>query len=179
MLRDELEKKEELLENEEVKEEVVEEPTEEIKNIDLTVFNKKKFSINGDPNKILELDVSDLNIVTRLKEQYPKLEKLAAKLSTITEENDKLSDSELLDSTANSLKELDKQMRECVDTIFDSNVSAICVPTGSMYDPVGGKFRYEHLINIILSLYDENLTDEANKIKSRVSKHTAKYTKKK
>ena len=160
--------------DDEVKNETV---NEEIQNIDLSVFNKKKFSINGDPDKILELDVSDLNVVTRVKEQYPVLAKLADKVSSLSAKVENLSGEELINETADSLKEIDNEMRACVDRIFDSNVSEVCVPSGSMYDPINGQFRYEHLINTLIALYDANLTKEVKKIQQRVSKHTAKYTK--
>lgn len=156
------------------------EKTNDIQDIDLSVFNKKKFSINGDTDRILELDVSDLNIVTRFKEQYPKLEKLAESISELDKlDKDSLSESELIDETANKLKEVDKEMRNIVDTIFDSNVSEVCVPSGSMYDPINGRFRYEHLIDTLIKLYDENLTKETKKIKANISKYTNKYSKKK
>ena len=179
MLKDELEKKEELLENEEVKEEVVEEPTEEIKNIDLTVFNKKKFSVNGDPNKIIELDVSDLGVVTRINDQYPLLQKLSDKVGNLSSKVEGLNEVDMLSVTSKELKEIDAEMRKAVDTIFDYPVSKVCVPTGSMYDPIGGRLRYEHLVDTLIKLYDENLNSEIKKIQARVSKHTAKYSKKK
>lgn len=167
MIKDELE-----VENN--KEENIE---EEIQNIDLSVFKKKKFSINGDPNKIIELDISDLNIITRIKEQYPKLEKIAESIDDF--QKDGLSDAELISDASDKLKEADTKMREVIDTIFDSNVSEVCVPTGSMYDPINGRFRYDHLIDTLIKLYDENLTKELKKVKLNISKHTDKYTKRK
>lgn len=184
MIKDELENK--VLEEESVKDEtieqdeVVEDKDEDIQNIDLSIFNKKKFSINGDPGKILELDVSDLNIINRLKEQYPVLDKLASKVGEVSSKTEGLTDErKLVDTLGSGLKEIDTEMRKAIDAIFDSNVSEICVPSGSMYDPVGGKLRYEHLIDTLVKLYDENLTKEVKRIQSRVSKHTNKYTKKK
>lgn len=148
----------------------------DIQNINLEIFNKKKFTINGDSSRILELDVSDLNIITRIKEQYPVLEKLADKVASISLKED-ASDLEIVNEASDKLKEVDDEMRESIDKIFDSNVSEICAPSGSMYDPINGKFRYEHIIDTLIKLYDENLTAEVKKIQKRVSKHTAKYTK--
>lgn len=148
----------------------------DIQNIDLEIFNKKKFTINGDPNRVLELDVSDLNIITRIKEQYPILEKLGNKVASISLDEG-ASDLEIVNEASDKLKEVDDEMRMSIDKIFDSNVSEICAPSGSMYDPINGKFRYEHIIDTLIKLYDENLTEEVKKIQKRVSKHTAKYTK--
>lgn len=195
MNREELEIKpnkkneEEIIESEEVKEEVVEEPkkdevvneqpTEDIQTIDLSIFNKKKFSINGDPSKIIELDVGDLNVLTRLQEQTPILDKLNDRVTKVKDKIKGLSDREILEVTANELKEIDSGMRKAIDTIFDAEVSKICVPSGSMYDPVAGGFKYEHLINTLVALYDKNISQEMKKIQNRLSKHTNKYTKKK
>lgn len=157
----------------------LENKTNDIQDIDLSIFNKKKFSINGDTDRIIELDVSDLNILTRIKEQYPRLEELAASISELKEiKPDTLSETELIDETATKLSEVDKEMRKIVDIIFDSNVSEVCVPTGSMYDPINGTFRFEHLINTLIKLYDENLTQEAKKIKANLNKRLNKYKKK-
>lgn len=167
--------------DEEIKknEAVNEKPAENIQNIDLSVFNKKKFSINGDPDKIIELDVSDLNILSRLKEQYPVLEKLGDKVAKLGQKTDGLSNEELISVAADGLAEIDADMRNCIDVIFDYPVSKVCVPTGSMYDPINGKFRYEHLIDTLVKLYDQNLSLEVKKLQNKVAKHTNKYVKKK
>ena len=47
-----------------------------------------------------------------------------------------------------------------------------------MYDPVGGEFRFEHIIEVLLNLYANNLTSEFSKMQERVKKHTAKYANK-
>ena len=54
-------------------------------NIDLSVLRKKRFTLNGDVNRILELDTADLSIVQRLSEAYPELEKLEHEVGQITE----------------------------------------------------------------------------------------------
>ena len=47
---------------------------EEFIDVDLSVTKKKKIRINGDNNKIIELNTSDLNILERLSKQYPVLQ---------------------------------------------------------------------------------------------------------
>lgn len=191
MLRDELEKKVEnnLLDSDIENQQVLEEPADNtIENkstditgdIDLSIFSKKKFSINGDTSKVIELDLSDLSIINRIKDLYPTLENLqnkAGDLSIIdTTKSDK---EELIDETATKLKDIDIQMRDCIDKIFDYPVCKVIAPTGSMYDPVRGKFKYEHIIETLLNLYGDNLNKEINKMKNKISKHTNKYVKKK
>ena len=151
---------------------------EKITNISLS--NKKCFSIDGDGNRLIYLDISDMNLIVRLEEVYQDLQKLAVDASErIASVPDAKDDGDLtpISSMTTILKDIDKQMREKVDYIFASEVSDICVPTGNMYDPVNGEFRFEHLIDVLTSLYASNYTAEFKKMQDRVKKHTAKYTK--
>ena len=149
----------------------------DIMDIDLSVIKKKRFRINGDNTKILELNVSDMGIVSRLDEAYPKLLALQDKVSSVADIKEDADDMEMLSTTASKLKEIDGEMREILDFIFQSNVSEICGSEGSMYDPINGTFRYEHIITTLIKLYENNLSAEFNKMKENISKHTAKYTK--
>ena len=45
-----------------------------------------------------------------------------------------------------------------------------------MYDPINGKFRYEHIIDTLSGLYTEDISKGMKKISTRVKKHTDKYT---
>lgn len=147
--------------------------------IDLSAIEKKRFRINEDSNRILELNVSDMSVLTRLEDATPKLNALLSKLDganeSMTDEDGELDTSKL----AKEFKEIDNQMREIVDFIFDANVSEVCAPDGSMYDPFNGKFRFEHIIETLIGLYNSNIASEFKKMELRTSKHTAKYTKKK
>lgn len=147
--------------------------------IDLSVLRKKRFLIDNDESRVLELDTSDLSIIQRLSDKYPELEKLSREVENITtgvsasEETVK----EDIQVMAERLTKIDKEMRACVDYIFDADVSKICAPSGSMYDPINGQLRYEHLITILMGLYEENLSKEMKKIQNRMKSHTDKYTK--
>ena len=152
---------------------------EELKDISLS--SKKSFRIDGDNSRIIYLDVSDMNILVRLEETYPEIRKLAVEASdklvkTSVSEDDE--DGAGLNNIAETLKEIDGEMRTKLNYIFASDIADICEPTGNMYDPVGGEFRFEHIIEVLLNLYANNLTSEFSKMQERVKKHTAKYANK-
>ena len=151
---------------------------ENIIDIDLSAIKKQKFRINGDNNKILELNTSDMGILARLEEAYPKLMTLQDKVASLADTDLEAEDDVLLSSTANKLTDIDRDMRDTLDFIFQSNVSEICGSEGSMYDPIDGVFRYEYIIETLTKLYENNLESEFSKMKSRIDKHTSKYTKK-
>lgn len=152
-----------------------------IVDVDLGFVEKKRFRINGDAHRVLDLNVSDLNIFARLKEGYPKLTKLLeearAKINSIP---DDLEDSnELLSQLSSTLTEIDAEMRKIVDYIFDTNASAVCAPSGNMFDPVDGQWRFERIIDRLSALYTNGLHAEFDKVKANVEKKASKYTKKK
>ena len=153
----------------------------DIVDLSLDIIRKKRFRIDGDNNRILELNTSDLNILTRLKEAYPKLVNLADKaFRELPNVDDKAEDYDFMTDEATTtvietLKKADTEMRELIDYIFDSNVSEVCAPSGSMYDPINGAFRFEHIIGILSPLYESEVSSEMGKIATRVKKHTDKY----
>lgn len=134
---------------------------------------KKRFRIDKDDNRILELDTTDLTIVDRFK---TKIDELIAVVDngfkTTSTDNE-----EDIDNVIGSLKEVDKNMRTIIDEIFQSNVSEICAPTGSMLDPINGKFRFEHIFEVLIPLYENDINTELGKFNSRIQKHTSKYIK--
>lgn len=142
---------------------------DDIQDIDLSITEKKKFRINGDNSKILRLNTSDLNIGRRLEEGYNKLNDLMEEIAkNLNKDGD-------YENIMDTVDKLDSEMRVQIDYIFDSNVSEICASEGSMWDPIEGSFRYEHIINVLVDLYENNLNKEFAAMKARVSKHTAKY----
>ena len=149
---------------------------EEIRNISLS--NKKSFSIDGDINRIIQIDTSDMNILVRMEEVYEDMEKLAVEAQErLAKPDDEGEDSDaILSEFTATLKDIDKKMREKMDYIFASPIIDICEPTGNMYDPVGGEFRFEHIIDTLSKLYANDITSEFKKMQAKVKKHTEKYT---
>lgn len=151
--------------------------------INLDIIRKKRYRIDGDDSRILELNTSDLNILARLKETYPKLVDLANNAfkdlpEVDTSENYDFATDEATANVINTLKDADIKMRELVDYIFDAPVSSLCAPSGSMYDPINGGFRFEHIIDTLAALYETNISSEMGAIAKRVRKHTDKYVNK-
>lgn len=149
---------------------------ENIVDVDLSVIAKKKFRINGDESRILELNTSDLGIMSRIKEAYPKLMELQDEVVNIgnVDTEDEI---ESISQIGDKLASVDMKMRDLLDFIFDSNVAEVCGKEGSMYDPVGGMFRYEHILDTLTKLYEKDINHEFNAMRTRVEKHTKKYHK--
>ncbi len=138
--------------------------------LDFSVMQKKRFRIDKDNNRILELNTSDMNIIARLEESYPKIDSIVEQVSAPDDE---------ANVDVKALKKLDDDLRTLIDYIFDSKVSEVCAPDGSMYDLFNGQFRFEHIFEVLFGLYEDNINREYKKLTTRVNKHTDKYTKSK
>ena len=139
-----------------------------VANIDLTITNKKKFTIDGDANRVIELNTSDMSIMSRLYDSYPKLDDLGVRAMSIADSEPK--------EAVETLKEVDADMRKLINYIFDSDIADTCAPDGTMYDMFNGEFRFEHIVGKLVSLYENNMDKEYKLMVKKVKKHTDKYT---
>ena len=128
--------------------------------INIDGVQKSKFRINGDNDSIIELNTSDMNIYDRLQEGYSRLQKSVKDIMGLDIDEETLSP---------TLKKIDKEMRDAVDYIFDSNVSDVCCKGGTMIDPIDGGYRFEKIIDSLTKLYADNLNSEYNKMRNRVN----------
>lgn len=149
----------------------------DIQDINLSSLNKKRFRIDGDNNRIIELNTSDAGFIVRLNQLYPKMKKIGDELSVKINNQSSIKDDDSLGEIAEIIIGLDNDLKAMVDELFDSNVSEVCMPEGTSVDPINGEFRFEAIIRKLGKLYVDNFNAEFTKMKNNVSKHTAKYTK--
>ena len=150
----------------------------EIIDLDLSVTRKKKFRFDKDDTRVVEVNTSDMNLMQRVSDAYPRLQELQDKASKLTEGLDLEAEEALngITTMAERLSAVDAEMRSLLDYMFDAPVSAAAAPSGSMYDPFNGSFRYEHIIALMMKQYEDNLQSEFNKMEKQLKKHTNKYT---
>ena len=151
-------------------------------NLDLSETARTKIWVNGDCTKVLELNLTDLGVIARAKDAQVKLDALqekATKLasSDVPDDIDTPEDEKKFDEAIELFRDIDKEMREIVDYVFDFPVCNICCDGGSMYDPVKGQYRYEYILDKLMALYNVNWAKESKLIRDRMKSHTAKYTK--
>lgn len=146
----------------------------EVIDIDLSATARRKFRINGDNTKLVELDPSDLSIITRIEAADREFEKCVKELEELAGSSTETD--EEINELGRKFKNIDNRMRKILDNVFQSNVSEVCAPTGSMYDPINGKFRYEYILEALMNFYQTNIQNEYRKMKVNVAKKTSKYT---
>lgn len=141
--------------------------------IDLSALRKKRIRIDGDDNKIIEINTSDMGVMERLQNAYNQLIELA---NTYHLQEEAKEDG--TETILSSLSEINKKMCELIDYIFNANIAEICSADGTMADPFNGQFRFEYIIEKFIALYDDNFTQEFKKMSNNVRKHTDKYIRK-
>lgn len=141
-------------------------------------FNKKKtFTIDGDENKLIELDTSDVGVITRLNDSIAKIKELEKKQEKLTELSKQEDDIAAFDFTR-LFAEVESDMRGIIDHIFDSPVADTILGTSSVFSPVNGKYKFEQIIDVLLGLYEADIKKETAKInRAHIGKHTDKYVK--
>lgn len=150
----------------------------EIIDLDLSITKRKKFRFDKDDNRVVEVNTSDMNLLQRVSEAYPKLQELQEKASKLTEGLDIENSAAIgeISTMAERLSRIDAEMRDLLDYMFDAPVSRAAAPDGSMYDPFNGSFRHEHITAIMMKQYEENLQSEFGKMERQLKSHTDKYT---
>ncbi len=144
-------------------------------NLNFGFNNKKRFTIDGDENRVIELDTSDVGVVSRLEKSVDKITALQEKQDELT----KLSEDEntALDFTK-LFSEIETDMRGIIDEIFDTPVCDAILGNSSVFSPVNGRYKFEQLIETLLDQYGKDISAEAKKInKSKVAAKTAQYKK--
>lgn len=153
--------------------------------INLQVESQKQtIQLNGNPEKVIELDLGDSNIITRLSEGVDKIEDLVKERQNLHEllANGNDSDESNISyykNLASKFKELENSMRGIINEIFDFDVCTPFLGTSSVFSIKNGEFAYERIINSLMGLYEDSIQKENNKLKERLSKHTDKYLGKK
>lgn len=155
---------------------------DEVVDINLEGSRRKRFRIDKDNNRILELDTTYLSIIDRFQKKYQELIDLVdnafknVSVDAMQNEDGEMN-TEYVDSVIGSITDVNIKMRGIIDQIFNSNVSEVCAPYGSMLDPINGKFRFEHIFDTLIPLYENDIDAEMKRMNARVQKHTSKYVK--
>lgn len=146
---------------------------EKLLNINLEKSRRKRFTIDGDENRILELNPSDLGIFARI-DNFDKVVTAA-----IREFGEKQVDSDDDNFDVTKLGEaftaLDKLIREQLDILYDTNFSEVTTPHGTMVDPIEGEFRFQYLNDVFAELYQDQITQELKERNDKIREHTKKY----
>lgn len=130
-----------------------------MQSINFNSGNYKEYAINGDENRVIRINVSDVGIITRIQDAMSKADNIAEEVS----EREKNEDRTQL------LKEYDQRAREMVNDIFGSvNVFSVA----SNGKPVLVNFL-EALLVVVVQEIKSAQTAAQIKLEEKVEKYTA------
>ena len=145
-----------------------------VTDIQLNISKKEQFRINGDDSKIIELDISDLGVLNRLRESYPRLQDLGMK--GFEADSDEDLDTKTLGEFMGALDNINTEMCDILNYIFDSDIAKTCSFGKPLYNMVAGKFIFEIIMDTLFGLYSDNIKAEFGEMSARMKSHTSKYT---
>ena len=137
---------------------------------------RTEIRIDNDDSRVIALDLQDYNIVNRFVDLLPELNAIDAEYAAAVQA--KGEDPESLQAVIAATRGLAARVCAAVDTLFDADVCAVCAGRASLFTPVGDMLLYEVIISKLADLYDDAFSEAVKRRQARVSKHTAKYTKK-
>ena len=117
----------------------------------------KRLAINGDENRVIVVNPTDVGIVARYREKLPEIEKLSAE----TENSEEIPDI------------LDKKVREFVDYIIGSPVSETVFGKTNCISMAGGQTIFENFLTAYMEYMKPEIKAEYERSKKRVEKYTA------
>lgn len=143
---------------------------------------KQQIRINGDDNRVIELNLTDSAIIVRLNKGINDIQQLIQRregirdsLTAVNVDDEK--GLEQFTELAKVFAETEDEMREIINEIFDYDVCTPMVGKNSVFSTKNGEFLYETIINKLMDLYGDAIGEETKKVRERMSKHTSKYIK--
>lgn len=116
----------------------------------------KRLAINGDENRIIIVNPTDVGIVVRYREKLPEIKKLSAD----TENQEEIPDI------------LDKKIREFVDYIIGSPVSEIAFGKTNCLSMASGHTIFENFLTAYMDYMKPEIKAEYELSKKRVEQYT-------
>lgn len=136
-----------------------------MKNLNVNI-GIKEYSINGDTSRILRVNTTDINILTRLDKAETELMKIASQYENIGEK-----------ITVEVITDLDTKVREQVDYIFDGKVSDIIFGNTNCISVAGGQPIFMNFLDVILPVIKSDIAEEQEKSEKKISKYTSQVKK--
>ena len=131
----------------------------------------KEFSINGDENRVIRFNPSDLAIIKRLEEAKNKIsESMAIKDDIELDNEGKPVDS--LENYSKVISHIDNVIKEQINYIFDSDVANVVFANQSPLANIKGKPLYERFMESVMPEIKKAVEEEAKESRKRVAKYT-------
>lgn len=129
----------------------------------------KEFNINGDPNRVIKFNPTDISIIERAQKVKKEIGEEVKKLDKLEINDD--------EAVAKAVEEVNKIIKEKINYIFGSNVSETVFGVQSPLASANGVTLAERFIAAAIPIIQKEIEDEDKKSKARMSKYTERYHK--
>ncbi len=108
----------------------------------------KKYAVNGDENNVININVSDVNIIKRFRESLPKIEKLREKYSSETVED---------------VIEADAEIRILLNEAFGTDICTPAFGSTNCLSMVNGVPLFERFFTAFMPILEADIKANAPK----------------
>lgn len=129
----------------------------------------KEFNINGDPNRVIKFNPTDISIIERAQKVKKEIGEEVKKLDKLEINDD--------ESVAKAVEEVNKIIKEKINYIFGSDVSEAVFGVQSPLASANGVTLAERFIAAAIPIIQKEIEDGDKKSKARMSKYTERYHK--
>lgn len=136
----------------------------------------KEFTINNDASKVIRFNPSDFGIIERINTAYKEIEKVQSTAEEF-ELNTDGTPVEQIESAANAVAKVSNTIKEQIDYIFDSPVSAVVFGNQSPLSMVKGKPYYESFLDAVKPEIEKCVKAERLASQKRIEKYTRQVSK--
>ena len=143
-----------------------------MRNLSFNLPKRKRFSIDGDESRYVEIDTGDTGIVARWNEVQEYFMKAAQELEQLSAG---AQTEEQAFEASKRFQEIDKGVREKLNYLFDADVCTPIAGNGALIRLIEGEPLFMLIIETIAPLYEADIKLEYEKGRKRIEKHTAKY----
>lgn len=129
----------------------------------------KEFNINGDPNRVIRFNPTDISIIERAQKVKKEIGEEVKRLDKLEINDD--------EAVAKAVEEVNKIIKEKINYIFGSDVSEAVFGVQSPLASANGVTLAERFIAAAIPIIQKEIEDEDKKSKARMSKYTERYHK--
>lgn len=135
----------------------------------------KEFTINGDPNRVIRFNPSDLNLLERFDQAEKTIDEEQKKLQEDIElkaNGEPAENQEDIEESIEVIRKVNKLIKDQIDFIFDSDVSDVVFGNQSPMSTVKGKPLFERVFDAIRPVLEKEITKEMKASEKRINKYT-------
>lgn len=134
-----------------------------------------KFHINGDPNRSINIDPMDFNIIPRAREANQAMRNAANELAgaEISSDGTPSGDEAATKAAAEVISKIDSTIKEQFDYIFGYPVSEAIFAGRSALSHSNGSFLFERAFTACFKQINAAMEKEAKAAQNRTAKYTA------